>query len=67
MMMKPWYKSKTIWFNIAALLLELIQYLLSAQIIPKGTMLIIVNLMNIVLRFFTAKILGKEEKDEWNA
>lgn len=65
--MKPWYKSKTIWFNIATLMLELLQYLLNAQLVPAGTMLVLVNLINIGLRFFTEKVLGKEEKDEWIA
>lgn len=65
--MKAWYKSKTIWFNLITIAIEVLQYLLNAQIIPAGPLLIIVNLVNIILRFVSVKVLGKEEKEDWNA
>lgn len=56
--MKRWYKSKTIWINLMSLLLEIAQYLLDMNVIPTGTLLILVNILNIIIRFITDTALA---------
>ena len=48
-------KSKTVWFNVAAAALELTGYL--TTILPPGTALIAVNVINIALRAVTSTAL----------
>ncbi|MCS7054453.1 MAG: hypothetical protein NZM09_12090 [Ignavibacterium sp.] len=62
--MKAWYKSKTIWVNLLSLAIELAQYLLNAQIVPSGTILVIVNLLNIILRFLHTQAVGLTNDDK---
>ena len=50
---KPWYVSKTIWLNIISALIELGQVFLDLNILPSGTILLIINVLNIILRVIT--------------
>lgn len=50
---KPWYASKTIWLNIISALVELGQAFLDLNILPSGTVLLVVNILNIILRAIT--------------
>lgn len=61
--MKEWYKSKTIWLNLISLLIEIAQYLLDMNVIPTGTLLIVVNVLNIIVRFITNSGIGNEDTD----
>lgn len=57
---KPWYLSKIIWVNVISALIELGQVFLDAQILPTGTVLLIVNILNIILRIVTkAEVTAK--------
>jgi hypothetical protein len=51
--MKPFYLSKIFWVNIISILIELGQTLLDFQIVPPGMVLIVMNILNIILRFLT--------------
>ena len=55
MQTKQWWKSKTIWLNIVSALLELAQLLTGTNWIPPGTLTLIVNFLNIVLRRITSE------------
>lgn len=52
--MKKWYSSKTVWLNVISGLLELTQVFTGLDIIPSGTLTIIVNVLNIALRRITS-------------
>lgn len=64
--MKKWYESKTIWLNVISLGIEVANLLMANPIIPAkfaGTLTIIVNVLNIVLRTLTTKpITGGDTK-----
>lgn len=49
----PWYLSKTIWLNIISALIELGNVFLDLNILPSGTILLIVNVLNIIIRLIT--------------
>lgn len=51
--MKPFYLSRIFWVNILSVLLELAQVLLNFQLVPSGTVLVAVNILNVLLRFLT--------------
>ncbi|MDI6804908.1 MAG: hypothetical protein QME58_13900 [Bacteroidota bacterium] len=61
-MKKKWYQSKIIWVNIISLLLELANSLLDMNVLPAGTLLIIVNGLNIILRLITKYPIGDESQ-----
>jgi uncharacterized membrane protein len=50
---KSWWQSKTVWINIISLLLEIAQAVSGVQWIPVGILTIVVNILNIFLRFLT--------------
>lgn len=65
---KPWYTSKTVWFNIFVLLLTLVLYVLEG--ITKGDvklpggidpewLLFLQGIGNLILRFMTMKALRR--------
>ena len=49
----PWYLSKTIWLNIISALIELGNVFLDLNILPSGTILLIVNVLNVIIRLIT--------------
>jgi hypothetical protein len=53
---KSWYKSKTVWFNVAALLSVAISRSIALVIQPYVEAFII-GVMNIILRFFTRQAI----------
>lgn len=55
---KPWWKSRTIWLNVVATLLEVTQLVSGTTWVPPGTIAIVTNLLNIVLRKLTTQPLG---------
>lgn len=59
---KKWYKSKVIWLNLIAGLVEVTQLLSGINIIPSGASIIIVNALNIALRFITKSEIGNPDK-----
>jgi hypothetical protein len=59
---KKWYKSKVIWLNLIAGLVEVTQLLTGINVIPSGTSIIIVNALNIALRFTTKTEIGNPDK-----
>jgi hypothetical protein len=61
--MKPWYKSKIVWVNVISILLEVSQILTGVNWIPTGTLTLVVNILNIILRKLTTQPLGKETND----
>ena len=55
---KPWYLSKVLWANLIGLLLEIGQAFTGVNIVPAGTLMIIMNVLNILLRFITKQPIG---------
>ncbi len=53
---KSWYKSKTVWFNVAALLSVAISRSIAVFIQPYIEA-VIIAVMNIVMRFFTRQAI----------
>lgn len=53
MQTKPWYLSKTIWLNIISIAIELAQTFLDLNLLPSGTLLMVVNVLNVLLRLIT--------------
>lgn len=51
--MKKWLKSKTLWFNVVAILAMVGEYLITAQIISPELHLLAVGIINIGLRFIS--------------
>lgn len=49
-------KSKTVWFNLASAALEITNMI--APVIPPGTWTLVVNAVNIGLRFLTTQALA---------
>jgi hypothetical protein len=57
---KHWYQSKTVWINLAIALLVIISSELGLPIESGDqTVLVLVNAINIVLRFVTSQPVGK--------
>jgi hypothetical protein len=56
---KKWWQSKIVWLNIISFLLELGQAFLDYNILPAGTVLMIVNFLNIALRMITKVPIDK--------
>ena len=56
---KNWWKSKTLWVNAISLALESVQLFGDVKIIPPGYLTVIVNGLNIALRFVTKAPIGK--------
>lgn len=50
---KHWYNSKTIWINVISSFLEIAQLINGINLLPAGTLTLITNLLNIILRFVT--------------
>jgi len=50
---KPWYKSKTVWFNVAAGAVEALQLVGTLGVLPPGTITTATAAVNIVLRRIT--------------
>jgi hypothetical protein len=61
--MKPWYKSKIVWVNVISILLEVSQILTGVNWIPTGTLTLVINILNIILRKLTTQPIGKETND----
>jgi hypothetical protein len=59
---KKWYNSKVIWLNLIATGIEVTQLLSGINIIPSGASIIIVNALNIALRFTTKSEIGNPDK-----
>ncbi len=65
--MKPWYKSKILWLNVAVgvgAVIELNLVLIRGSLAPQYYLLVLafVNGANIALRFATHQPVGAEEK-----
>jgi len=62
--MKPWYESKTLWFNVFALLAVIIGSLTQwpelQTIYPQLTMAL--SIINMILRFMTYEAIGNGNK-----
>ncbi len=57
---KDWWKSKTVWFNVGAMGVELLQVVGTLGIVPPGTITTAVTVVNIFLRRLTTEpIKGK--------
>lgn len=52
---KPFWQSKTFWWNMATLGLEVVQALGQVGVIPPGTLMIVNAVGNVVLRFVTTQ------------
>ena len=52
---KPWYLSKTIWFNVITGALELIQALGGVGLLPPGVLAVAVHVGNCALRLITSQ------------
>ncbi len=69
--MKPWYKSKTMWFNIATVggavlagvvgLLPTLQFMLSPQ--AYAITFMVIGAVNVLLRSITESAIGNMDKD----
>lgn len=55
--MKSIWQSKVFWFNLVSILLEVAQMITQYNVLPPGTVLIIVNVLNILLRFITKDVV----------
>lgn len=51
--MKKWYKSRTIWANVVAIIAILMQYQTGEDIIPPETQTSILAVINVLLRLIT--------------
>jgi len=59
-MEKKWYKSKTLWFNVIALLAVLLDDILKANIVTDPEVVaLLVTVANVLLRFQTFASLTK--------
>lgn len=59
--MKKWYESKTVWLNVISIVLEVLNLLMDNPIIPAkyaGALTMLVNVLNIILRFITTTAIG---------
>lgn len=52
---KPFWQSKTFWLNTGAAALEVLQMLGAANVIPSGTLTLVMSGVNILLRRFTSQ------------
>lgn len=64
--MKPWYESKTLWFNVFALLAVIIGSLTHwpelVSIYPQLTAAL--SIVNMILRFMTYQAIGNGKSEE---
>lgn len=66
-MLKSWWKSKTVWWNILSTVLAIIQGIQGNAWIPAEYQVLIVTIINTVLRFLTTQpvnIPGKKVPKE---
>jgi len=52
---KPWYQSLTLWTNLVGLLIVVLQYLGTINLIDPDTLATILGVLNIVLRLKTSQ------------
>ena len=60
--MKAWWKSKTIWVNTLGAAVEIGQLLMQAQILPPGTITLVLAGANVVLRKLTTQPIGATDQ-----
>lgn len=53
--MKPWYKSRTVWFNLAAAVVVAVQVWFGTLPVSPEIQAVVVAAANLVLRFLTTK------------
>jgi len=53
MLQKKWYKSKTVYLNLIALLLIIVQSSMGAEIIPVEYQATIIAILNLIVRTIT--------------
>ena len=51
--MKPFWKSKTLWVNVIGLLIAVLQQLGTINWIPQETLVIVLGILNVILRFIS--------------
>lgn len=57
--MKPWYTSKTLWINFAAIVFGILQVVLQHIVVDPSFLAVGTGIGNFILRFFTkVPILG---------
>ena len=56
---KPWWKSKTLWFNIVSVLVWSAQGMSGITCIPDDVLITIIAVGNAVLRVITNQPIGK--------
>ncbi len=56
---KPWWQSKTIWFNVITGVVEIAQSLSGTGLVPPGILTVIVNMGNVLLRLITKSPIGQ--------
>ena len=72
---KPWYKSKTIWFNVVTMVGAAFDvlfssfYLIEPLIAPVAYPLILlfIGIVNAILRSITTQALTKQREEDWRA
>jgi len=70
---KPWYKSKTVWFNIVTILgatvdglvgmLYMVEPFIAPGVYP--FIMLTVGLINVVLRAITTQALAAQQEEDW--
>jgi len=55
--MKEWYKSKTLWLNVLAVVLFIVQYALDQQWLPIVAEGLIVGVANLILRAISGEVI----------
>ena len=61
---KPWYKSRTIWFNVLGAGVEVVQLFGSMAVISPENLTLAMGVGNILLRLVTGQSIGKPEGNE---
>lgn len=55
---KPWWESKTIWFNVLSGAVDLAQTLGGVGVLPPGVLPLVVAVGNVLLRIITSQPIG---------
>jgi len=56
---KKWFKSKTLWLNVTAILVMVAEYLVTNQIYSPELHAIVIAVLNFLIRFITNQGLEK--------
>ena len=59
MITKKWYTSRTLWLNVLAIALFVVEYMTQQSWVTVSISAMIVGILNMVVRFMTSQPIGK--------